>query len=158
GVERDRRRREKIVARSLVSHPWTAITGAPECEVSQWIIVTGDPHRPTTGLPLISVWPSLAAGFTGTRYGIGLPQGIAGLGIECRDKAPNAEFAARGADDHLAVGDKRRQRHVVPGHVVFDLGGPHLLAGLDIERDEHGVSGGEKDLVSELSDAAVGWM
>src|SRR5215469_14129538 len=73
GVERDRRRREKIVARSLVSHPWTAITGAPECEVSQWIIVTGDPHRPTTGLPLISVWPSLAAGFTGTRYGIGLP-------------------------------------------------------------------------------------
>ena len=72
------------------------------------------------------------------------------------DEAADAELAARRADHHLAVGDERRQRHVVAVLVVLDLRRPHLLAGLRVERDEHRVGGGEEHLVAVQRDAAAG--
>ncbi len=42
--------------------------------------------------------------------------------------------------------------------VVVDLGGPHFLAGLGIERDQHRVGGGEQHLVAPQPDAAIGRM
>src|SRR5215831_5340195 len=115
GVESNRRGSEEIVTRALIAHPWPAIAGPPEGEVSLRVVGAGDPHRPAAGLPLISLGPSLAAGLTGSWHRKGFPQGLAGLGIERGDEPANAELSTRDADHHVAVGDERRQCHVVPG-------------------------------------------
>src|ERR1700730_1326724 len=136
GVEGDCRGCEKIVAGALVAHPRPAIAGAPDGGLSLRIVGAGNPHRPAVGLPLVAFGPSLAPGRTRRRHRVGLPHGLPGLGIERRDKSAYAEFAARDANYYLAVGDERRQRHVIPGCVVLNLGGPRLLAGFGIERHE----------------------
>src|SRR5215472_18008425 len=109
GIERNCRGREKIVTWPLVSHPRAAIAGAPEGEVGLWIVVAGDPHGSAAGFPLVAFGPSLAARFARRRNGVSFPHRFAICGVERGDETPNAEFAAGGADHHLAVGDERRQ-------------------------------------------------
>ena len=119
------------------------------------IVVAGDPHRAAAGLPLVALRPRLAAGLAGRGHRVRPPHLLAGVGIERRDEAANAELAAGRADHHLAVGDQRRERHVVAGLVVGDLRRPDFLAGLRVERDEHGFAGGEEHLVAVERDAAA---
>ncbi len=156
GVEGDCRRREQIITRPLIAHPRPAIAGAPESEVGFRIVAAGDPHRAAAGLPLVAVGPGLAARLAGGWDGVGLPDRLSGLGIERRDKPTNAELSARDAHHHLAVGDERRQRHVIPIVVVLDLRTPKLLAGLGVDGHEHRIGRCEVDLIAEQPDAAVG--
>src|SRR5262249_37060093 len=153
-----RRRREEVVARPLIAHPRSAVAGTPEGEVRVGIVGAGHPDRSAAGLPLVALGPRLAAGLAGRRYRVGPPPLLAGLDVEGRDEAAAAELAARRADDHFAVGDERGQRHVVAVLVLLDRGRPELLAGLRIERDEHGFAGGEEHLVAVERHAAAGWV
>ena len=155
-VERHDRAGIEIVAGPLVAHPWAAIAGAPERQVGLRIEHAGDPHGTAAGLPLIALRPRLAAGLAGCGDGVGAPQFLAGVGIECHDEAAHAEFAAGRADQNLAVDHQRRQRHVVALRVVLDLRAPHLLAGSRVERDKHRIGRGEEHLVAPQPDAAAG--
>ena len=102
--------------------------------------------------------PRFASGLAGRRDRIRLPKLLAGLGIERGKEAAHAHLPARGAQQHLAIDDERRQRHVVALLVVVDFRGPDLLAGLGVERHQHRLCRGEKDLVAIKTDAAIGRM
>src|SRR5437763_7152489 len=85
-VEREHRRSEKIVSGPLITHPWSAIPGAPKGEVRCRVVSAGDPHRPAAGFPLIAGRPRLRAGLARPGHRVGLPRRLAGLGVECRDE------------------------------------------------------------------------
>jgi GAF domain-containing protein len=95
------------------------------------------------------------AGLAGTGDGVGLPGFLARLGLEGRDEAADAELAAGHPHDDLALGDHRRDRHVVAVAPVGDALLPDLLAVLGVERHHAGVERREVDLVAVQSDAAV---
>ena len=156
-VESDGRRGVEIVAGPLVAHPRSAVAGSEVGEVGFRIVVAGDPDRSAAGLPLLAAGrPGVAAGFARRRNGEGPPQRLAGVHVVRRDEAAHAELAARGADQHLAVGDERRQRDVIALAVVLDDRRPDLAAGLHVERDEHRLRPREQHLVTVERDAAAG--
>ena len=157
-VQRDDRGCEEVVARPLVAHPGTAIAGAPEGQFGVRIIHPGDPNGRPTGLPLVAFRPGLTARLARRRHHEGLPQFLARLGVIGGDETAHTEFAARGAQDHLAIDDQRRQRHVIAVRVVLDRGGPDLLAGLGIQRDKRRIHRGEIDFVAPQPDAPAGGM
>ena len=95
-------------------------------------------------------------GSPGRRNGVGLPGGLAGLGIERFDEAANAELAARHADEHLALHDQRRHRHVVTVLPVLDLRLPGHLAGLGVQRHQRRVQARQEHLVAVQRHAAAG--
>src|SRR5260370_41475381 len=80
--------------------------------------------------------PSVAADLARRRQRVSPPQDLAGLGVE-RGQAPaDAEFTAGDAAIDNPVEIERRVGNpvtIVPG---FDRGPPHLLSGLDVERDD----------------------
>ena len=98
------------------------------------------------------------AGFAGRGDGEGAPQFLAAVGVIGDDVAADAEFAARAADDDLAVDDQRHQRQVLTLLVVLDFGIPDHLAGLGVERNHVIIGRGEIELVLPQADAAVGRM
>src|SRR5262245_19645949 len=101
-VERDNRRGVEVVARPLIAEPWRGIAGAPKGHVAFWIVGGRDPDRAATALVVIATrGPRLAARLAWCGYGVGLPQFLAGLGIERSDKPAHAQFASRRAKDHL---------------------------------------------------------
>src|SRR6476646_186455 len=65
------------------------------------------------------------------------------------------EFAAVGADEHFAFDDGRSHRLAIAELRIGDIGLPHLVAGLGVERDQLGVERGEIDLVVGDRDAAI---
>ncbi len=154
-VECENRRGIEVVARPLIAHPRPAIAGAPIGDVGRGIVIAHDPHRAAARLPLVAFGPGFAARLAGRRHGICFPQRLPGPGVEGRDEAANPEFATRTADHDLTVGDQRRQCHVVAVGVVLDLGLPRLLAGLRVERHQHGVRRREIDFVAKETDPAA---
>ena len=156
-VERDRRRGVEVVAGPLVAHPRAAVAGAPVREVGLRIVVAGHPdrarRRSSTDRPsATSRCPARRA-----------PAPCRSATAPCRspvvrrDEAADAELAARRADHHLAVGDERRQRHVVaraccrrPWSVQTSL--PVFASSATSTR----LAGGEEHLVAVERDAAAG--
>ena len=64
---------------------------------------------------------------------------LAGFRIVAFEKAAMAVFGAGHADDDNAVGDERRAGHCIAVPDIDrlrGLGQPHLLAGLDVQRDD----------------------
>ena len=154
-VYRHRRRGVEIVARSLGGHPGIGVADSPEQQVCFRIVVAGDPRRAASGFPLISLRPRLAAGLSGCRDGEAAPRFLAGVGIVRRDKAARWAVTTRDADDHLAVGDERGRRHVVPLLVVLDHRSPGLFAGPGVDGNENGFAQCDKDSVTVECHAAV---
>ena len=158
-VEGDHRGRVEIVARSLVPEPGRSVARAPEGEIGLGIVGAGDPDGAAAALVMVAARrPGLAAGLARLWHGVGLPELLAGPGIDRGHEAAHTQFAARCAEDHLAVDDQRRHRHVVGLLVVVNLRGPGFLSGLDVERDQHAIGGREIDLVAVERDAAAGRM
>ncbi len=83
------------------------------------------------------------------------PQQLAVGRVERLDEAANAVLAAVGADQHLAVDDRRRHRFRVALFRIGDLRFPQQLAGLGVERDELGVDRAHEQLAAFDRDAAV---
>ena len=154
-VQRDRGRREEVVARTLVAEPRGRVAGAPVGQVQRRIVGAGTPDRPAALLPRIA-GPRLATFLSGGGDRVRLPRRLAGIGIEGRDEAPDAELATGDADHDLALGDERGQRHVVAGLPVFDLLLPRDLAGAGVQRDQHAVVGGQVNLVAVERHSATG--
>ena len=148
GIDRDSRSRVKIIARTLVTHPRATIAGAPKGQIGLRIVITGNPDGATAGLPLIALRPGFAARFSRRRHSVDSPHFLPGVRVVGGDEAAGSKFAAGCADQDLAVGDKRRQRHVITGLVVRDRGSPDFLAGPGVDGDEHRLAQGEKDLVA----------
>ena len=89
------------------------------------------------------------------RDGVERPQQLAVLGVVRLHESADAVFAAVGADEHFALDDGRSHRLAVAELGIGDIGLPHLVAGLGVERDQLGVEGGEIDLVLGDRDAAI---
>src|ERR1700730_3406144 len=106
GVKGEHRRGEQIVSGALVTHPRPAIPGAPKTDVCCGVVRASNPHRPAAGLPLIAGRPSFGTRLAGSRHRVGLPCRLASLGVKCRDKAADTEFAPRDADHDLTIGDE----------------------------------------------------
>src|SRR5262245_60269462 len=109
-VEGDRARRVEIVAgaalRIIARH---RIAGAPIGQIALRIVGAGDIERAAAGLPgVVLVLPGLVPGLARCRDRMGLPQHVAGLGIERGDPVAHAAIAARGADDDLVLERERR--------------------------------------------------
>ena len=127
-VHGDRGRRVEVVARALIAHPRPAVAGAPIGDVRLRVVVARHPDRRAARLPLVALRPRLAARFSGRRHRVGPPQFLAAVGIVGGEEAADALFAARRADDDLAVGDERGQAHVVAAPVLGHRARPHLAA------------------------------
>ena len=89
------------------------------------------------------------------RDGVEGPQQLAVVGVVRLDEAADAVFAAVCADQNLAVDGRRRHRLAVAFFRIGDVGGPHRLAGLGVERHQLGVERRQIDLVAIDGDAAV---
>ena len=89
------------------------------------------------------------------RNGIEGPKQIAVVGIVGFDKAANAVFAAVGADQDFAVDRGRRHRLAVAQRRIGNLLLPCDVAGLGVECHQHGVEGGDIDLVLIDRHAAI---
>ena len=145
-----------IIAGALVAHPGAAIAGAPIGKIGLRIVGRGHPDRSASGLPLIASRPGLAAGLPRLRHHESAPQLLAGLRVIRGHETAHAQFAAGGAEHHLAVGNERHDRRVISLSVIGDLRGPRFLAGLDIERHQDRISRREEYLVAEKSNPAIG--
>ena len=155
GVERDDRVRVEVVARTGVADPRAGVAGAPVGQVQVGVERARHPHRRPAGAPGIA-WPGVVPRLAGTRDGVGLPDLGPGVGVERRDEAADAPFAARDTHHHLAVDDQRGHRHVVAGAVVLHRLFPHDVARDGVERDHERVGGGQVDLVVPQPDPAAG--
>ncbi len=155
-VDGDRRAGIEVVAGPKVAHPRPAVAGSPEREIRLRIVVRGHPDRAAAGFPLIALRPGLAAGFAWRGHRVGAPEFLAGVGVEGRHKPAHSQFSSGRAHEDLAVGHERRERHVIAVSVLRDFRGPHFPAGSRVERDKHGLSGGEEHLVAEQRDTAAG--
>src|SRR5229473_173890 len=89
-IDSKRGRGIEIVASTLVAHPRSAVSRAPERQIGVGIVVGRDPYRAAAGLPLIALRPGFAAGFAGGRNGVGPPEFLAGLEVERGDEPANA--------------------------------------------------------------------
>src|ERR1700730_10709921 len=147
----------EVVAGMAVAGPRCGVADAPIDGLGVLVVVTGHPGGSAAGLPVIA-FPGVMAGFTLARDGEGPPQFLAAAGVVRDDIAANAIFAARAADDDLAVDYQRHQGQVLTLLVVLDFGIPDHLAGFCVERDDVVVGGGEIKLVLPQSYAAAGRM
>src|SRR5207244_9941485 len=75
------------------------------------------------------------------------PQQLAVLGVVGFDETADAVFAAVGADEDFALHGGRRHGLAVAELAIGDVGLPHLVAGLGVERDELGLDRRQIDLV-----------
>src|SRR5262245_888472 len=130
----------EIVARALISHPWTAIAGTPEGQVGFYIVISSNPDRSATGFPLITLRPGFATRFSGPRDRISAPLFLSGIEIKSGHETADSEFSARRAHHDLAARDERSERDVVAGLVVGNCCCPDFTAGLRIEGNKHGLS------------------
>src|SRR5205085_1821253 len=87
--------------------------------------------------------------------GVEGPEQLAVLGVVGLDEAADAVFAAVRADQDFALDGGRRHRLAVAELGIRDVGLPHLVAALGVERDQLGVERREIDLVFEDRDAAI---
>src|SRR5262249_47335127 len=133
----------------LIAEPRAAVAGAPEGEVSPGVVGARDPDRGAAAFIVIAARrPGLASGLARRGDRVRLPQVLPGLRIERREEAAHAQFAAGRAEQHLAVDDERRERHVVALFVVIDCRRPCFLAGFGIECDQDRLRCREIDLVT----------
>src|SRR5262249_58247832 len=117
--------------------PRAAVARAPEGEVGLGVVGARDPDRGAAAFVVIAARrPGLASGLARRGDRVRLPHLLAGLRIERREETAHAQFAAGRAEQHLAVDDERRQRHVVALLVVIDRRRPCFLTGFGIERDQ----------------------
>ena len=65
------------------------------------------------------------------------PGDFAGLGIEGREPATHAHFAAAVADEHAVLHDERRHRHRFADVDVAEFRAPQFLAGRGVHRVRH---------------------
>src|SRR6185312_999344 len=93
GINRNGRAGVEIVARVQVARPGRRIAHTPVRQVALRVVSPGDPHRAAAGLPGIGV-PSLAPGLIGARDRVGLPELLAGIGVERGNEGANAELTA----------------------------------------------------------------
>ncbi len=155
-IERERGGRVQIVARPLITEPRRSVAGAPIDHVGVGIVVAGHPGGAAAGLPGVRLLPGVTARLARRGNAVGLPHRLAGLGVERLDEATHAELTAGNADQHPALHDQRGHRHVVAGLPVLDRRLPGDLAGLRVERDQHGFQRREVDLVAVQCHAAAG--
>ena len=157
GIEREHARSIEIVARAarrvVTGH---RIAGSPIGEIVGRIIGAGDVEGATARLPgIVLVLPGLAAGLARRRDRIGLPQRIAGLGVERGDPVAQAAVAAGGAD-HDRILERERGGGQLQVRLVAQVLVPHHLAGLLVGRDHAPVIGGDRDhQVAPQRDAAI---
>ena len=143
-VERDRRVRVEVVARSeLRVVDRERVAGADDVEVRGRIVGAGLPDAAAARLPgVVIVLPRFAAGIAGLRHDVPPPQLVAGLDVERRHPAARAAVARAVLDDHLAVGDERRRQELL-GAAELLLAGDHLvpddLAVVAVDRDHAAV-------------------
>src|SRR2546428_534226 len=154
-VDRDRGRGVEVVPGMSVSHERIRVCGAPVRQARLGIIVAGDPDSSPARLPLLSLGPRLASRFARRRDRVDPPHLLAVFDVVRRDEAADAAIGTGRADHDLAFGDERRERHVVPALVLRDLRRPDFLSSAGVERDEHGVAGGEEDFVPVQRDATA---
>ena len=154
-IQRDHRSSVEVVAGMRVGGPWAGITRAKIGEPQFRIIAARHPYRAAAGLPVIAL-PGFTAGFARRGYCIGAPCLLAGFRIDRRHKAADAVLGAGTADHHLALGDQRRQREVIVGLVLGELGFPHQLAGARVEANNEGIHRCEVNLVLVERNAAIG--
>ena len=155
GVEGDDRVGVQVVAGALVADPGAGVAGPPVGEVELGVERAGDPDGGAAGAPRVAR-PRLVAGLAGAGDGVRPPHLLARLGVVGGHEPPDAPFAARRADEHLAVGDEGRHGHVVARAVVGDGRLPDEFAGHRVERDHERVVGRVVDLVAVEADPAVG--
>src|SRR5215472_4190540 len=146
GLQRNDRGAEQIIA---VAHRpveiGTAIAGGKVNEPELGIECRGIPDRRATTHGMISVrWPGLRAGFAESGQRVPTPKNRPGLGIERRQPATHAELAAGYPAVNNAVVIKRRARDAVAIVPVLERHLPHLLACLDVERDDIGIELAQK--------------
>src|SRR5262245_4136137 len=145
----------QVVAGALITEPRRGIARAPVREVRGRIVGASDPDRPATLLPGLPA-PRLMTWLPGPGNRVGLPAGLAGLGVEGLHEAADAELSTRYAHHDLPFGDQWGQRHVVAGLPVLDLLLPRHLPGFGVEGHENAVVGGQIDLVAVKGDPAAG--
>src|SRR5262249_24752181 len=157
GVERERAVGIEVVARSVGRIVFRRrVAGAPIGRVGAGIVGAGDVEGAAAGLPgIVLVLPGLAAGLVGRRNGEGLPEHIAGPGVERDQPVTHARVAARGADDDL-VGKRKGSRVERQVGLIAQVPVPDDLAGLLVGRDDAAVMAGDgDDEIAPQRDAAI---
>src|SRR5215467_5282508 len=101
-----------------VAGPRCGIADTPIDKIQCGIVIAGHPGRATAILPVVAL-PGLIAGFARAGDREGAPQLLAVIGVVGDDIAAYAIFAARPADDDLAVDDERHQGQVLPSLVIL---------------------------------------
>src|SRR5207248_4240417 len=129
-----------------VTGPGRGVADTPVYEVQGGINIAGHPGRAAAVLPVVAL-PGLVARFAGPRDGEGAPQLLAVIGVVGHNVAAHAVFAARTADENLAVHNERHQCQVLTLLVILYLLVPCHLAALGVERHDVIISGGEVELV-----------
>ena len=131
-----------------------AVPNAPEHEIGFRIVVTGDPRGGSTGFPVVAA-PGVASRLSGRGRHVCLPQLLSLFRIVGSDEPAVRTIATRNSGDEFAIGDKRRRRHVLAAGVVADDRSPDFLAGLRLERDEHGFGQHDEHLVAVERDTTI---
>ncbi len=173
GVERDRARREQVVARpELRIEAREGVAGAVIEKIGGGVVGGGLPYAAAADAPgVVVVLPGLRPRFARRRDREGAPDELAVIGVEGADPAAGAKLAAGalaledevaaacGADgerrscEGLGFGRRRTRRGIGRrGRDHF----PCDLPGLLVERDDAGVVGRHDHLVAEERDAAIG--
>ena len=163
GIERDDRCRVEIVARPrsallpVRARPVVErrrVGGAPPHRIGFRVIGSGHPAAAAAGPPGVAA-PG-RHGLFGTGDREELPFLLSGLAVHAEDRSATGPFAALGANDHHVLDHQRRageaDRHLLG---IQQLGVPHLLAGLQIERDQAPIDRADIEIAVSDGDAAV---
>ena len=163
GIERDDRGRVEIVARPrsallpVRARPVVErrrVGGAPPYRIGFRVIGSGHPAAAAAGPPGVAT-PG-RHGLFGTGDREELPLLLSGLAVDAEDRSATGPFAALGANDHLVLDHQRRaseaDRHLLG---IQQLGVPHRLAVLQIERDQAPVDRADIEIAVSDGDAAV---
>ena len=144
----------EIVAGPGEGNPGISVADAPEHEVGLRIIVTSDPRGGSTGFPIVAA-PGVAPRLAGLRSHVGFPHLFPCFGIVGSDEPSIRTITTGNSGDELAIGHKRRRRHVLADRVVADDRSPDFLACLCLERDEHGFREDDEHFVAVKRDTAI---
>ena len=85
---------------------------APKHELGLRVVVTRDPRRASAGFPVVAA-PGVAPRLSGPRSHVGFPHLFSCFGIVRSDEAAIRSITTRNAGDELAIGHKRRRRHIL---------------------------------------------
>src|SRR5580765_6567223 len=149
GIQSEQAVAVKVVAgATLAAVGWRWIAGRPEELVGCWIIDTRHPGGRAANLPGV-VFPSIMARFAYAGHGVKAPFPLARVGVVGLDKAANAVFAARDADEYEVLHYQRRQRKAVALRVVDGGSIPDDVSGFCVEGNNVSDERAHEELVAE---------